>query len=170
MSPPTLPSLYELSRGMQGSSRTEKWDVVVSYSIDQLNALLQKLWKADPPAKTAQFTVPREGPGHTKYWTDFDVTFAAPSLTFTLSKSARLKMALSGTYHDRTEDKTFPDDKIPSGYYFEAILPIICVSAEVNVIGKVRFLLLSVVPLLTAFFSKVFGDGRDYLFRHKQDQ
>ena len=79
-------------------------------------------------------------------------------------------MALSGTYHDRTADKTFPDDKIPSGYYFEAILPIICVSAEENVIGKVQFLLLSVVPLLTAFFPKVFGDGRDYLFRHKQDQ
>lgn len=140
MAPSSLPSLDELKDGMKHSSKTEKWDVVVSYSVAELNAVLQKLWKSDSPNKNAKFSVEREGPGHSKYWTDFDVSFAAPALSFTLRKAARLKMSLSGTYHDRTSDKTYPDDKVPSGYYFEANLPIVCVSAKGKTVGQVCIL------------------------------
>ncbi|KAF3904381.1 hypothetical protein ABW21_db0201074 [Orbilia brochopaga] len=136
MAPSSLPSLTELTEGMKDLGRTEKWDVVVSYSLTELNAVLQKLWKSDSATQKAHFSVEREGPGHSKYWTDFDITLAAPTLSFTPSKSASLKMNLSGKYHDYTEDKTYPDDTIPTGYYFEANLPIICVSVDQDKIGK----------------------------------
>ncbi|KAK6955886.1 hypothetical protein Daesc_003532 [Daldinia eschscholtzii] len=136
MAPSSLPSLDELAEGMKGSGKTEKWDVVVSYSIAKLNAVLQKLWKSDSASKKVKFSKEREGPGHTKFWTDFNVTLATPTLSFTLTKNACLKMDLSGTYHDRTDSQTYKDEDIPSGYYFEATVPIICVSADGNKIGK----------------------------------
>ncbi|KAI0852848.1 hypothetical protein F5Y00DRAFT_258103 [Daldinia vernicosa] len=132
MAPSSLPSLGKLAEGMKGSGKTEKWDVVVSYSMAQLNDVLQKLWKSDSASKKVEFSVEREGPGHSKYCTKFNITLAAPTLSFTLSKNACLKMDLSGTYHDQTATETYPDETIPPGYYFEANVPIVCVSADGN--------------------------------------
>ncbi|KAI1480717.1 hypothetical protein F4774DRAFT_376958, partial [Daldinia eschscholtzii] len=136
MAPSSLPSLDELTEGMKGSGKTEKWDVVVSYSVDKLNAVLQKLWKSDSASKKINFSKEREGFKHAKYWTEFDITLAAPTLSFTPSKNACLKMDISGTYHDKTDTETGEDEDIPSGYYLEATVPLICVSADGDKIGK----------------------------------
>ncbi|PGH18962.1 hypothetical protein AJ80_04289 [Polytolypa hystricis UAMH7299] len=137
MPPAKLPSLDELVSGMKNAPKTEKWDVVVSYSVAELNAVLQKLWTANrTTCKLDKFSAKREGPGHSVYYTDFNITLGAPTLTFTLTQEACLKMKITGTCQDRDDNKTYTEEAIPSGYYFHVTLPLAGVKADGNVTEK----------------------------------
>ncbi len=43
----TLPSFDRLLEAMSGTNSTSGWDVLVSYSVTKLNAILPSLWKGD---------------------------------------------------------------------------------------------------------------------------
>jgi hypothetical protein len=132
----SYPTLDQLLAGMQSKlGTTDRWDVVASYSLDKLNALLKKAWLADDTFSTT-FALKTESQNEDDetYYTDWTLKLGAPSLQFTLDNRASLLMALSGSWQNEGTDgngkphpiKSMPDDK----YCLQVLVPLAIVSAD----------------------------------------
>ncbi|KZT19027.1 hypothetical protein NEOLEDRAFT_1183729 [Neolentinus lepideus HHB14362 ss-1] len=128
----SYPTLDELVSGMNSYESTDGWDVVVSYSLDKLDALLKTLWKNDPKFSQS-FVFTTEVPGwddDDTYYIDWTVKLESPSLQFTQKGNATLVMPISGSSVKRKNGKTKPGDDVPAGYSLHLTTPLLAVKAS----------------------------------------
>ena len=131
----TYPSLSKLVDGMQGGGTTDLWDVVVSYSIDRLNKLLQKLWVTDTTFDEIQFTTQSMLPTGDLININWRVKIGSPTLSFTLDGRAILSMSVSGSHQaEGTNPSTgepYPIIELPANsYQLDALVPLVSVRAK----------------------------------------
>jgi hypothetical protein len=121
-------TLDALVAQMKGNSSTNLWDVVVSYSVDNLNRILQTLWAGNKSfADVVIVTQGQDRKG--KYPIAFNLKFGSPTLQFAAGAAgqALLKMSLGGTY---TIDTDPPKAVPPNQYILQAIVPLASVSGS----------------------------------------
>ncbi|KAL2758163.1 hypothetical protein ACRALDRAFT_1061388 [Sodiomyces alcalophilus JCM 7366] len=119
----SYPTVDALVSGMQGlPGVTEKWDMVVSYSLDSLNSLLVQLWNSHHPTTGGTIVLVSENQdedGET-YHIEWSLRLGSPSLRFTYDGRAELTMGLSGTYktvEKSADGKERPTRTIPENTY-----------------------------------------------------
>lgn len=118
------PSTQDLISSMAEGPSTNRWDIVCSYSLEQLNAMLQANYGKENSGivKEVKLSTIRNNPlGDEKFTISYDILFDAPSLEFIagINGMCNLKMKIaSGTYTVTPEGsingKTTP---IPQGKY-----------------------------------------------------
>jgi hypothetical protein len=91
-------SKTELHTKLSNYPSTDGWDVLVSYSPEELNTQLKRYW-GNNAANTAKCTFTRrEGPDFHLLDIVYDLTLGAPALEFNTDKAiATLVMPISGT-------------------------------------------------------------------------
>ena len=122
----TTQTLDGLITQMKGGSSTNFWDVVVSYSVDNLNRILQILWAGNKSFADVVIVaqgVDRLGP----YTITFNLKLGSPTLQFVAGAAgqALLEMSLNGTY---AIDPDPPKPVPPNQYILQAIVPLASVS------------------------------------------
>lgn len=65
--------------GMRGGGTTDNWDVVVSYSLQELDAQLAKLWTANGPTANVVVTTLQSDPWGNTFHIDWYVIFSIHS-------------------------------------------------------------------------------------------
>jgi hypothetical protein len=154
-----FPSLPDFLAGMEPGTTdyagtTENWDVVVSYSLDKLNHLLESLWTEDGPFKVLDLSLqtkvrdPRGGKVHPTYNLNWGVSLGSPTLSFNAygnAPTAVLTMVVNGwsKAEDRKDAKgivvetydavTFEKDT----FVFKAAVPVAMVKAERKANGDI---------------------------------
>ena len=116
------PTVDFLVSGMQSRlNLTERWDMVVSYSLDSLNSLLAQLWQSHPttgnPIVLVSENINEDDETNHIRWI---LRLGSPSLKFTYDGRAELTMPLSGTYatvEKSAEGKERPTKTIPEATY-----------------------------------------------------
>jgi hypothetical protein len=126
------PSLSDLVDGMKAYDTTDEWDVVVSYSVAKLNALIASIWTNDPNF-TASITFETTVKGFRPkddYQIAWDIKLQSPTLVFTPEKSATLSMPITGTWQTHQGDDY--DDKIdiPEGYSVLITTPLMALKVQ----------------------------------------
>jgi len=130
-----FPTVDALVAGMQNNTgTTDNWDVVSSYSVDKLNALLTKLWRGDGKESDNIILYIEDEDRFGVYYSNWNLQMAAPTLSFTFDGKAELSMGLTGTWQieglDR-DGKPYPVKKIDENLYcLQAVLPLQLVSAN----------------------------------------
>ncbi|MCC2280964.1 hypothetical protein LKL35_37260, partial [Streptomyces sp. ET3-23] len=106
-------------------SSTNNWDVVASYSVDQLNDFLKKAHAGNKLVSQVTLNPAPVYDRHTKkYYTDtYKIIFQAPTIEFLLGQRgvARLVMPIGegSTYTTKEKDAPGPGEttKLPGGKY-----------------------------------------------------
>lgn len=116
------PTVDFLVSGMQSRlNLTEKWDMVVSYSLDSLNSLIAQLWERHPTTGDSIILVSENiNEDDETYHIKWTLRLGSPSLRFTYDGRAELTMALSGTYmtvEKSADGKERPMKTIPEATY-----------------------------------------------------
>lgn len=96
----------DLIQKMQANDCTAHWDVVVSYSVTQLDILLQRLWtKNNFHTKLITFDVPLPNVTTVRYYVQ--LTLSSPSLQFSSQSSGKAQLAfdLAGFFRVDTVTK-----------------------------------------------------------------
>ncbi|KAL4261750.1 hypothetical protein AB1N83_007084 [Pleurotus pulmonarius] len=128
-------TVESLAYGMQRAETTQGWDVMVSYSLDELNELLKKIWFSDPDASAEFYPVTQSYDPRTEeyYNIEWSIVLASPSLQFTIDGRASLCMDLSGKWRVeglKPDGTPYPWKIIPSNCTFTAIVPLQSVRAR----------------------------------------
>ncbi|NTU73693.1 hypothetical protein HGB07_06035 [Candidatus Roizmanbacteria bacterium] len=127
----SLPTHDALVQAMQGLPSTNKWDIVCSYTIDQLNLFLKDQYEADKLAKKIpQLKFDTDLPYIGAATMTVDLVFSEPILTFILgdSQNAVISMLITdGTFSITPKDTQFPTRAgsiKPKTYNLVATIPI----------------------------------------------
>ena len=118
----SYPTVDALVTGMQTRlGATERWDMVVSYSLDSLNSLLAQLW-AKHPTTGGDIVLVSENQNEEgdTYHIRWSLQLGAPLLKFTYDGRAELTMTLSGafkTVEKGADGKERPTRTIPNNQY-----------------------------------------------------
>ena len=132
------PAIDALVTGMQTRlGVTEKWDMVVSYSLDSLNSLLVQLWDSHPTTGGDIVLVSENlNEDDETYHIRWSLRLGSPSLKFTYDGRAELTMTLAGTYktvEKSADGKDRPTKTIPdTTYVLVANVPLEFVHAKGN--------------------------------------
>jgi hypothetical protein len=134
--PATLPAMADLVNAMRGADSTNGWDVVCSYTVAQLNSLLQAQYDAGALAKEVSLSTKTTDPlTDEDYTVSYDLRFSSPALSFIAGRSgfATLTMAIQdGSSYTVTPDGGQPKTKpIPGGKYnIEAVVPLAAMQGD----------------------------------------
>ncbi|CAJ0549928.1 Ff.00g065230.m01.CDS01 [Fusarium sp. VM40] len=99
----SYPQIDDMVTTMQGQSCTANWDMLVNYSVNELNTLLQQIWlEKKMPGDTIIFDLSLPGIEIMKY--HVEVTLAPPSLSFDPIETGKaiLSFPMSGFYRIAT--------------------------------------------------------------------
>jgi len=135
------PALSDLVGAMNSVPSTNLWDVVCSYSVDQLNEFLKAKYDAGTLAKDVTLSTDRLDPLTNEDFTiTYDIKFASPVLTFISGRSgvATLTMEiLEGSSYSvgpKVPDQNTPKPTpvaIPGGTYsVKAVIPLAAISGD----------------------------------------
>ncbi|KAF4333635.1 hypothetical protein FBEOM_12554 [Fusarium beomiforme] len=130
-----FPSVDTLISGSKtGVGITANWDVVVSYSLESLNSVLQKIWTSSVASTTVEVVTVSTNEDDEEYHTKWWLRLGAPTLQFTRDGKASLCMPLDGKRQvvEKSESgKEKPIRDIPANTYaLYAVIPLGVVSAK----------------------------------------
>lgn len=130
-----LPTLDTIVNAMKGSSATNHWDVVVSYSEDKLNQLLKIQYSAGKLVQTINISttgIDRHG----SYPLKFSVQIGSPSLQFIPGNSGKCKLTMpiiGGTYQADTD----PEKPVPiNTYQLIVLVPLVSISGSTGTVSR----------------------------------
>lgn len=134
MTTPTRKTLPELVKAMSGRDTTDKWDVVVSYSLEQLNQFLASQYQAGTLAREVKLHTELEDDFAGDKSVDYDLRISSPALAFNSQTpgTAVLTMGIgSGSSYTVTpksggqpQTKSFPADR----YSIQCVVPLAALS------------------------------------------
>ncbi|MEU8571639.1 hypothetical protein AB0C51_25500 [Streptomyces pathocidini] len=135
------PSLNELVSKMNGRDSTNKWDVVVSYSAEQLNSFLKTAYAGNKLVSKVVLNSRTYIKQIKKYYEDtYTINLQAPTIEFLLGQRgmARLVMPIGegSTYETKEEGTSGPGEvtKLPAGKYsVVATVPLAVISGDKKV-------------------------------------
>lgn len=142
------PKLSDLVNVMNGKSSTNLWDIVCSYTIDQLNDFLKYQYDAGKLAKEVKLSTKRHDDLYeTDFTINYDIKFGSPVLKFISGRSGFATLTIpindGSSYSLTPEENTQPTKtkSIPGGQYsVEAVVPLAAISGDTGEIvepGKV---------------------------------
>ncbi|KAJ3530689.1 hypothetical protein NM208_g9217 [Fusarium decemcellulare] len=125
----TFPSVETLINGCKSPvGVTERWDVVVSYSLPSLNRVLQRLWTNSITSTTTELITVSTNEDDEEYHTKWWLRLGAPTLQFTHDGKASLRMPLDGkrqVVEKTAAGKERPVREIPPNTYsLFAVIPL----------------------------------------------
>ncbi|WP_437313022.1 hypothetical protein [Sorangium sp. So ce385] len=135
------PALDSLVNWMKGSQSTDQWDVVCSYSVDQLNRFLGAQYDAGKLAREVRITTQVEDPvTGDPLDIEFDLKFASPTLAFVAGRSgyATLTMRLKdgGSYTINVPGRPPKVTPIPGDKYsIEATVPLAAIKGDTGTVS-----------------------------------
>jgi len=133
-------TLANLVSAMNGSTTTNQWDVVCSYSVDALNSFLKASYDAGNLAKTVIMTVTEKDPVFGfDYQVLYSINFGSPLLSFSaLQGIAILSMPMEtgSSYTVTVPNSNQPPQvtPIPPGYSVVAQVPLAVVDGETGTV------------------------------------
>jgi hypothetical protein len=138
----TTTSLSDLVNAMRGTASTNKWDVVCSYSIAQLNVFLAAQYNAGTLAKEVRVSVDTTDPvTEEPYTANYDLFFGSPTLSFIAGRSgmATLTMPIEqhSSYTITTATRPPRTVPIPGGQYsIQAIVPLAAIAGDTGAVSQ----------------------------------
>lgn len=139
----TLEDVQQLSYGdllsaLEGVvGATNEWDIVCSYSIDALNAVLSSAHQSNKIVTSIQLSVTHKdiAPPHSLYVTNYNLNIGAPSLEFAPGSggSAILTMPILSSSNLQITDSQgalLETDNIPAGYSLVANVPLASITGN----------------------------------------
>lgn len=136
------PALDTLVNWMKGSQSTDQWDVVCSYSVDQLNRFLSAQYDAGKLARDVKISTQVEDPlTGDPLDVEFDLKFASPTLAFIAGRSgyATLTMPLKdgSTYTLSIPGRPPKVTPIPGGKYsIQATVPLAAIKGDTGTVSQ----------------------------------
>lgn len=138
----SLPNLDELVKSMSGFPCTNNWDIVCSYTIDQLNQFLQTQYDAAKLAKEVKVSTEKQDPITGDDFTiSYNIQFASPKVSFIsgVSGSVTLEMPINdgSSYSVTSNGTTRPPQTIPGNTYsVQAVVPLAAINGDTGEITE----------------------------------
>ncbi|KAL5620887.1 hypothetical protein FOBRF1_004133 [Fusarium oxysporum] len=131
----SFPSVDALINGCKSATGvTSRWDVVVSYSLESLNSVLQRIWTNSITSTTVELITTSLNEDDEEYHTKWWLNLGAPTLQFTRDGKASLCMPLNGKRQvmgKTAAGNERPVRQIPlNTYALYAVIPLGVVSAK----------------------------------------
>lgn len=138
----TYPQLQDLVASMKGVPSTNGWDVVCSYTIDNLNTFLEAQYQNNVLAKELKLSTTRADPlTGASYTIDYDVQLGTPTLSFVGGRSGVANLAMpieDGSSYTVTPQggQPLPSHTIPGGTYtITAVVPLAAVNGDTGTVS-----------------------------------
>jgi hypothetical protein len=130
-----FPSVDALIDGCKSAvGITARWDVVVSYSLESLNSVLQRIWTNSVTSTTVELITTSHNEDDEEYNTKWWLRLGAPTLQFTRDGKASLCIPLNGkrqVMKKTAAGNERPVREIPlNTYVLYAVIPLGVVSAK----------------------------------------